>query len=62
MDNHGMADVNLTINIPMAGPYPIERSVPVARVMDFVYTYNNAGFPLTVTDDQGNQTTYTYQE
>lgn len=62
MDNHGMADVNLTINIPFVGPYPIERSVPVARVMDFVYTYNNAGFPLTVTDDQGNQTTYTYQE
>lgn len=62
MDNHGMADVNLTINIPFAGPYPIERSVPVVRVMDFVYTYNNAGFPLTVSDDQGNETTYTYQE
>lgn len=62
MDNHGMADVNLTINIPFVGSYPIERNVPIVRVSDLFYTYNNAGFPLTVSDDQGNETTYTYHE
>lgn len=61
-DNHGIADINLTINIPILGAYPIERSQPIVRVTDYTYTYNAAGFPLTVSDDEGNQTTYTYQE
>ena len=62
MNNHGIADVNLTINIPIMGAYPIEQSIPITRVMDYFYTYNAAGFPLTVNDDEGNMTTYTYQE
>ena len=61
-NNHGIADVNLTLNIPIVGAYPIERTVPITRVMDYFYTYNAAGFPLTVHDDEGNYTTYTYQE
>ena len=62
MDNHGIADINLTLNVPIMGPYPIEHSQPIVRVMDYYYTYNGAGFPLTVTDDEGNSTTYTYNE
>lgn len=61
-DNHGMADITLTLNIPILGAYPIERSEPIVRVTDLFYTYNEAGFPLTVHDDEGNQTTYTYHE
>lgn len=62
MDNYGNADINITINIPLVGGYPIQQSIPINRVMDFMYTYNAAGYPLTVSDDEGNQTTYTYQE
>lgn len=62
MENHGNADINITINVPILGPYPIEQSMPITRVTDYIYTYNNAGFPLTASDDDGNQTTYTYQE
>ncbi len=61
-DNHGVADITLTISVPILGNYPVSRSVPIVRVTDFIYTYNAAGFPLTVSDDEGNQTTYTYQE
>ena len=62
MSNHGNANINLTINVPILGAYPVQRDVPINRVTDYTYTYNNAGFPLTVSDDEGNQTTYTYQE
>ncbi|MBR6291378.1 MAG: hypothetical protein IKR33_01115 [Bacteroidales bacterium] len=62
MDNHGMADVNLTLNVPLVGQYPIERSVPINRVTDIIYTYNNAGYPLTVSQDEGGTTTYTYND
>ena len=62
MDNHGNAGITLTINIPFLGAYPIQRDVPITRVTDYFYTYNAAGFPLTVNDDEGNETTYTYHE
>lgn len=62
MDNHGNANVNLTLSVPLVGQYPIQRDVPITRVTDYIYTYNNAGYPLTVNEDGGSFTTYTYNE
>ena len=62
MDNHGTANVNLTLNVPLVGQYPIQRDVPINRVTDIIYTYNNAGYPLTVSQDEGGTTTYTYND
>lgn len=62
MDNHGSADVTLTLNVPFVGQYPIARTVPINRITDIVYTYNNAGYPLTVSPYEGGTTTYTYND
>ncbi len=37
-------------------PYPIESAANT-----YTYTYNPAGFPLTITDNEGNITQYIYQ-
>ncbi len=59
-ENRGSAHVNLSFNIPLIPA--LDTTISILRVSDLFYTYNNAGFPLTVSDDQGNETTYTYHE
>lgn len=62
--NRGMMDADLTISIPYLGDRHIPYSMPLGDgiVQHFVYTYNAAGYPLTVEDDSGVMTIYSYTE
>jgi len=60
MVNNGTATPTVTLDfdymtIPLSFPYPIESSS-----QNYTYTYTAAGFPETVTDNEGTVTRYTY--
>lgn len=64
LNNHGMMNLDLTITIPFLGDQHIPYSMPLGEgvVQTYSYTYNAAGFPATMEDNEGFITTYNYQE
>lgn len=56
------ASVSVTLTLQsMMGSLPIPFSYPIgSTTVSYTYTYDAAGFPLTVTDSEGVEITYTY--
>lgn len=61
-NSYGQMNAVLTVSyMGMGGDMPISYPVP-SQTSTFTYTYNAAGFPLTVTDGDGSVTEYTYKQ
>ena len=63
VNTSGMATIVITVQIPYMGNLPFTIPYPLpAESMVYTYTYDEAGYPLTVTDGEGNVTEYSYQQ
>lgn len=57
---HGMTDINLTITLPFIGERPFSQNRPTNTTTSLQYEYNEAGFPIKVTER--NETAETVKE
>lgn len=58
----GNVTITATLSIPFIGNLSLPYSYPIeSSTTNTSYTYNNAGYPLTATDDEGVETTYSYK-
>lgn len=64
VENYGIMSAVLTITIPYLGSHDINYDIPLGDGMTqtFTYTYDAAGYPTAVVDNDGVMKTYTYQE
>lgn len=61
-DSYGQMSAVMTVSVMgMGGDIPFSYPVP-SQFASFTYTYNEAGFPLTVTDNDNSVTEYTYKQ
>lgn len=61
-NSYGMMSATLSINL-MGFSQEVPFSYPIpSSAVSHTYTYNEAGFPLTVTDSDSRVTAYTYME
>lgn len=60
--NSGSATITATLTVPVLGNLPIPYTYPIeAGTTNVSYTYNNDGYPLTATDDEGATTYFNYK-
>lgn len=61
VSNNRGANITIMVPVPYLGDVPFTIPFPTASATrSYTYTYNSAGYPVTVTDDQGNVTQYSY--
>lgn len=60
--NYGTMGLTLTVTVPMIGEYPLSQSMPISRFSQTQYTYNEKGYPQTLTGDDGVVKEYQYKE
>lgn len=59
----GAATIVVMLQIPYMGQMPFSIPYPLpTETLVYSYTYDATGYPLTVTDGDGNETQYNYQE